>query len=154
MNLTDYIRPELTWVVDRAESRDQLLRDLCERAAGVLDVLDADRLHHALLAREAKGSTATPEGVALPHAMVEGPAQSLVAVALVRNGVDFQSRHVPSVDLVFVLIGPPDRAWEHLRVLARVARICHAPGALESFRAAREGADLHRRLVEEDARHV
>ena len=154
MKLTDYIRSDLTWVVDRAESRDGLLRELCERAAGAVDVLDADRLHAALLARETKGSTATPEGVALPHAMVEGPGKSLVAVALVRNGVDFQSRHVASVDLVFVLIGPPDRAWEHLRVLARVARVCHAPGALESLRAASDGADLHRRLVEEDRRHV
>ena len=154
MNLVDYIAPTLSWVVEGGCSCEQLLSDLAVRIAEYSDELDAESLKAALLAREAQGSTGTPEGIALPHAMLDDINQSFVAATLVRGGVDFSGADHPPADLIFVLVGPKDKAWEHVRLLARIARICHRPGALKFLRGASSGEDLHNRLVEEDRRHV
>ncbi|MDH3583156.1 MAG: PTS sugar transporter subunit IIA [Phycisphaerae bacterium] len=154
MKLVDFIKPELVFVFDSVESRDGLLSSVSDRLAETLGGIDATELNRLLVEREAQGDTATPEGLALPHAMSDRLQQTAVAVALVRGGVDFRSQRARRVDLVFTLVGPTDKGWEHIRLLARVARICHAPGALKNLRAAADGGELYQRLVEEDERHV
>ena len=151
MQLRDYIKADLTWVVKEKRTRDQLLRDLTRQITASQAGADADALYQALLQRESQRSTATPEGVALPHAMVPGLSENVVAVALAAGGVDFMGKGCPPCDLVFVLAGPP--GFEHVRLLARIARICYAPGALERLRAADSDEELFRRLVQEDQSH-
>ena len=154
MKLGDYIDQPLCWVLDSAESCEALLRTLADHIAAKVEVLDAEQLFEALIAREQLGSTGTPEGIAMPHAMVAGLDRSFVVPALVRGGVDFHSASSSQADLVFVLVGPKDRAWEHVRLLARVARICPRPGALGYLRQSDSGEQLYERLLEEDDRHV
>jgi PTS system nitrogen regulatory IIA component len=154
MKLSEHIRPNLVWVLDTPGSRDALLHDLSGRVSEAVDAIDAEMLYTSLLEREAKGPTATPEGVALPHAMMSGIDENFIAVAMVRGGCEFQSPRVKKIDLVFMLVGPQDKAWQHIRVLARLARICHDPAGLHRLRAAADSEDLFKRLLEEDARHV
>ncbi len=154
MKLNQFIRPELCWVLEPADSRDELLRQLTDRIAQVEPNADGDLIYSALIEREEKGTTSTPEGVAFPHAMIQQAEKSFIAAALVRGGVRFGHKAHPPSDLVFVLVGPTEAAWDHVRLLARLARICHTPGALQSLRSAENGEDLHRRLGAEDDRHV
>ena len=150
MRLGDFIRPDLTWVIQGSPSRDVLLKDLAERVAAAIDI-DSAEVYDALLAREGKGSTGTPEGVALPHAMMPRLERNVVAVAMAPAGVDFAGKTGTRCDLVFVLVGPP--GWEHVRLLARVARICHGHGALARLRQAATSEELYKRLVTEDQSH-
>lgn len=155
MKLTEFIKSQLCWVIESAESRDQLLRDLTDRIAQAEEGIDGDLVYAALIEREEKGATSTPEGVAFPHAMIKQADRSFVGTALIRHGgVKFSHKAHPASDLVFVLVGPAEAAWDHVRLLARLARICHAPGALQSLRQAADGGDLFRRLCAEDSRHV
>jgi PTS system nitrogen regulatory IIA component len=154
MNLTAFLRPELCWRLGPYEGRDALLDDLSKRIAEVAGDLSADDLLTVLLEREKQGATSTPDGVALPHAMLERVENTFVAAAVIDDGVDFgQAGHPPS-DIVFVLVGPKDSAWDHIRLLARLARICHAPGAVDRLRQVTRDADLYDRLCAEDALHV
>lgn len=153
MKLTDLLRQDLCWVLDEASTRDALLADLCKRIAEADTGVDEGALLAALMERERQCSTATPEGVALPHAMFDDVQASFVAVALLHKGVDFQAAHRRPVDLVFVLVGVKDRAWEHLRLLARVARVCNGAGALSRLRGAVDAADLLQRLISEDEKY-
>ncbi len=153
MKLTSLIRPELTFVFDQTGSRNELLGMLADRIAGRVESIDAAGLEAALTAREEQGPTSTPEGVAFPHAMYEGAEETVVAAAHIKGGVDFGQKNHPPADIVFVLVGPPDSAWQHVSILARLARICHRPGALDCLRAASDGHALHDCLCAEDARH-
>ncbi len=153
MKLESLIDAELTLVVDDATDRDDLLKRLAEHLAARIADLDAGSLHRALIQREQQGPTSTPEGVAFPHAMYEGAGDSCVAVARVRGGVDFGHPDHPASDLVFVMVGPAGSAWQHVSILARLARICHSPGALDGLRQAPDAASLYEALKAEDARH-
>lgn len=154
MQIADFLNPKLSWVMDAQESRNRLLEEISRRVGAVVPAINSQRLYQALLARETQGTTATPEGVALPHAMLEGLGESFIIAALVRGGVTFGGFPQRQVDLVFTLVGPQERAWEHIRLLARLARICHGPGALEGLRSAAGGEDLHRILLAEDQRYA
>jgi PTS system nitrogen regulatory IIA component len=153
MNLESFVRPELCWVVEKAEGRDALLRDLTRRIAEQIDGVEAEPLFETLIDRESKGPTSTPDRVAFPHAMVEGVQSSFVATVVVKSGVKFGHKSHPKSQLVFVLVGPPEAAWDHIRLLARLARICHAPGAVERLFDSDDSKQLFSRLQKEDARH-
>ena len=154
MKLETYVTQELTWLLDETASCRDLLADLAGRIARSIGGVEPDPLLQALIDREKQHSTGTPEGVAFPHAMIEGLSDTYVAAALVRKGVSFDATDGERCDVVFVLVGPPDAAWVHVSVLARLARICHGPGALDRLRAAPDSAAFHNRLIEEDRRHV
>lgn len=151
MKLDGYLDQRLSWVFTGVRGRDELLREMARRAAEARG-LDGAALEAALVERERQHSTATPLGVALPHAIVPQAPGSFVALGRVADGpVDFAGS---AVDLVVMLAGPPEGGWEHVRVLARVARLCNTPAMLRAMRAAADGAALHAAVMEEDRRHA
>jgi len=155
MKLKPLLHTDLAMVLAKPGSRDALLADLSRRIAEHVPGVDAAALESALIAREQQGPTSTPEGVAFPHAMVDDAEETLVAAALLESGVDFQQGEHPPSDVIFVIVGPPDSAWQHVGILARLARICHTPGALKAMRECRDtgGKALYDALCAEDARH-
>ncbi len=86
--------------------------------------------------------------------MVPGLDQSVLVVGRIDEGLDFAALDSQPVDLVFLLLGPPGAAAEHLRVLARLARIIDAEETLATLRSADGPEELFDLLIAEDARHV
>ncbi len=154
MRLDQFLRPDLTFKLDAVDACDRLLEMLSQRIANQVEGIDAEPLFTALQEREQRGVTSTPDGVAFPHAMLEGIEDSFIAAALVAGGVSMGRSEHPPCDVVFVLVGPANAAWEHVRILARLARICHTPGTLNHLRGSADASQLHERLLAEDARHV
>lgn len=154
MKLSPYLKPELTWMLGPCDGRDELFSQLSHQVTAVIPLIDHSRFLQAMLKRESIGSTATPEGVAFPHAMLHDLKESQVAVALVKDGVVFPGKHPYLVRLVLLLLGPANAPWEHLRILARAARLISNPDTLQRLLGATTAAMLHKRLMEEDHRHA
>lgn len=150
MRIPDFTSPELCWCLENLSSRDDLLRELSRKIADKHSGVEASDLFDALLDREKRGSTATPEGVAFPHTVIEGIDQSLVAVALLDQPINFSGDDDSPCSILFLLLGPPGSEWDHLRTLAHIARICRKPKALANLRCASDGADLYERICSED----
>lgn len=155
MKLEPYIDASRVLLLREVGSRDDVLRRLAERAAAGLGGQNAegtgpDELLAALLKREEEMPTTTPEGVAFPHALLPGLSATVLAAAVLKPAVRFGSAAQAPIDVVFAMVGPKETPWEHLRLLARLARISRREGALERLRAASDDADLHARLIEED----
>jgi len=62
----------------------------------------------ALMAREELGSTGVGRGVAVPHATQKELTRVVGAIGLSKKGVDFRSLDGKPVDLVFLILSPPD----------------------------------------------
>ncbi|MCA9310903.1 MAG: PTS sugar transporter subunit IIA, partial [Phycisphaerales bacterium] len=97
--------------------------------------------------------TSTPEGVAFPHAMLPAIKKTIIIPAILRPPVDFGVRSHPAASLIFCMFGDSNEPFSHVRLLARLARIAHSPGALDRLRAATDAADLYSILVAEDRAH-
>ena len=154
LRLADYLREDLVlWELPNLD-KPSFLKALAAEAAARVPAVDEKELLARLLEREEERSTGVGGGLALPHARVSGLERTVLLVGRVRDGLDFGAPDGSPVDLLFVLLSPADARSEHLRLLARVARIFAPEGILEKLRAAPGPKQLFQLLLEEDARHV
>lgn len=138
----------------RGESlREGVLRQLAVAAADRIPQLGADELFRLLLEREEQYPTCTPEGVAFPHVMVKGLDKSLPVLARLQPAVDFRVAHYPRVAIVLSVFSPNTRPFDHVRVLARLARIARAPGAIERLMRCRDTLSFYQQVIAEDRSH-
>jgi PTS system nitrogen regulatory IIA component len=107
----------------------QLLAAAASRRTG----LDAKTIAAALSERERIGSTGFGGGIAIPHARIDG----LDHVARLTAPVDFQSVDKLPVDLVFLILSPPDAGADHLKTLAAVSRVLRDRNVVAKLRGAR-----------------
>lgn len=84
--------------------------------------LQETEVYARLLERERLGTTALGAGVAVPHCRVLGLKAPLGCLMTLGTGVDFDAPDGEAVDLLFVLLVPPEATQEHLDILAAIAR--------------------------------
>ena len=71
---------------DKPVEKDLVLRALVEVADKDVEACDSDEILQAVRQREEQGSTFFNEGVAFPHARIEGISTPVVALGLTRTG--------------------------------------------------------------------
>jgi nitrogen PTS system EIIA component len=111
----------------------QLLAAAAARKTG----RDAKTIASALTEREKAGSTGFGGGVALPHARIEGLDRVFGYFARLTGPIDFQSVDKLPVDLVFLILSPPDAGADHLKALATVSRVLRDRHTVAKLRGAR-----------------
>ncbi|VTZ23922.1 Nitrogen regulatory protein (fragment) [Methylocella tundrae] len=68
--------------------------------------------------------------------------------------IDFESIDGAPVDLIFLLVAPESAGADHLKALARLARMLRDPATTAKLRAARDVNALYAVLSEEAASHA
>lgn len=107
-----------------ANTSNSVLRKLVNLAERTELLWDPDGLYEAIVAREGMGSTALPNGVAIPHPRQPMPyvsAEPMICVARTTRGIGFGAATGGLTNLFFLICSHDDRA--HLHVLARLMRI-------------------------------
>lgn len=131
-----------------ARTRSSLLRELVRLAEESWLVYDPDAVLDAINSREEMGSTAQEGGVAVPHARRPLPGavgESLVAFGRTASGIPFGGTNRTLTDMFFLVLCTD--ADEHLKVLARLARLFRRPGFLDELRAAETPAAARNHLI-------
>jgi PTS system nitrogen regulatory IIA component len=88
--------------------------------------LDPEFLLQTLLAREALGSTAFGNGIAIPHVrnpIVGQTGESAISLCFLKNPIDFDAVDGQPVTILFTLVTPNVKA--HLHLLAKLAFLLH-----------------------------
>lgn len=88
--------------------------------------LDPEFLLQTLLAREALGSTAFGNGIAIPHVrnpIVGQTGESAISLCFLKNPIDFDAVDGKPVTILFTLVTPNVKA--HLHLLAKLAFLLH-----------------------------
>jgi len=104
-------------------SQKQLFQDMATRLISAHELnLSSRDIVLAAMERERLGSTGVGNGVALPHARIDGLDRVVAGFARLSEPMDFDSVDGRPVDLVAFLLAPSDSAGAHLRALARISR--------------------------------
>lgn len=154
MRLSEHLREELVFHGLEARNRAEALRSMAEWLEKSGLVQSGNEVFRVLSAREESHTTALGDGVALPHAILPELSNRLMMVVSAAEPVQYGSEDEDLVDIFFVLLSPPGREGEHIKLLARICRLVRQPGFLDEMRGARDQRDLYQAVVEEDARHV
>ena len=120
-DLSDLLGPDAVLAGVVAPNKKTLFQQLAN-AAGRLTGIDSRAIVERLVERERLGSTGFGGGVAIPHGKIDGLDRVIGVFARLSAPVDFQAIDDLPVDLVFLLLSPPDSGVEHLKALARVSR--------------------------------
>lgn len=150
MDIGELLVPEGIVLKSGASSKRQALHTVAAAAAQCIGVAEA-RIFDALMEREALGSTGLGNGVAVPHARLDGlPGIRAVFVRL-DSPVAYDSVDDRPVDLLFALFAPGNSGAEHLRALAAVSRALRSSELREHLRQARTVDALHALFVRDEA---
>ena len=91
--------------------------------AGAIEKRSRNKVIETLMAREALGSTAIGQGIAIPHGKSDATDTLVAALGISKRGVNFDSLDGEPAHIFFLLIAPVDSSGPHLKALARVSRL-------------------------------
>ena len=147
MELSDILAEESVIVCSGIKTKNEVLQQLAERGARVTGA-DAAAILEALTDREALGSTGLGNGIAIPHGKLPGLAGVTAVFARLESPVDFEAVDDQPVDLVMMLLAPIGAGADHLKALARVARVLRTDSVAESLRRSSDPARIYAILTQ------
>jgi len=137
MTLTDIVAPSAIIPALKVNGKKQALQELAARAAELTGQSER-AIFEILLQREKLGSTAVGNGIAIPHGKLPKLGRLFGLFARLERPIDFEALDSQPVDLIFLLLAPEAAGADHLKALARVARLLRDP---EIARKLRESSD-------------
>lgn len=146
MELADILSEESVIVCTDLKTKRDVLEKLAQRAAATTGQ-DAESIFDALSEREALGSTGLGNGIAIPHGKFPGIASVTAVFARLDTPVEFDAVDDQPVDLVMMLLAPLGAGADHLKALARVARVLRTESVVEDLRRTTDPHELHRVLT-------
>jgi mannitol/fructose-specific phosphotransferase system IIA component (Ntr-type) len=152
MKLSDFVVRSAIVVDLQATAKEEAIREIVGslRDAGALPSTDVESITRAILNREELGSTGIGQGVAVPHTRHPKVDRLVGTVALSRKGVDFAALDSESVDILFLLVSPPNQPGDHLRALENISRHLKDERFVSFLRQAQTRQDVEDLLDEAD----
>jgi nitrogen PTS system EIIA component len=142
MTLTDLVAPNAILPALKVNGKKQVLHELATRAA-MLTGQNERTIFDILMQREKLGSTAVGNGIAIPHGKLPTLTRLFGLFARLDRPVDFEALDNQVVDLVFLLLAPEGAGADHLKALARIARLLRDPNIAHKLRASHDAESLY-----------
>ena len=142
MPLSDLVAPNAIMPALRVNGKKQILQEVAARAAE-LTGQNERTIFEILVQREKLGSTGVGNGIAIPHGKLAKLDKLFGLFARLERPIDFEALDGQPVDLVFLLLAPEGAGADHLRALARVARLLRDPEVARKLRESRDSEALY-----------
>jgi PTS system nitrogen regulatory IIA component len=134
MPTTDLVSPNAIIPAMKVNGKKQALQEIAAKAAE-LTGQNEKAILEILLQREKLGSTGVGNGVAIPHGKLSKLGNVFGLFARLERPIDFEALDGQPVDLIFLLLAPEGAGADHLKALARVARLLRDPEVARKLRA-------------------
>ena len=122
MKFSDFVKVDSILTKLEATTKEGVVREMVESLAkeGGVPAESVDDVIGAVMKREELGTTGIGRGIAIPHAKHPGVSAIVGTVAISPEGVDFSSLDCQKVNLIFLIVSPPDAGESHLRALRHI----------------------------------
>ena len=119
MKTSDLLKKESIMIGVKIDSKEAAIDTLVDLQDKSGNLSDKDAYKKGILAREALGSTAIGEGIAIPHAKSDAVKQAGLVAITVPDGVDYDAPDGMPSKLLFMIAAPKDGDL-HLEVLSKL----------------------------------
>lgn len=121
--MLQYLNSKLITYIKGNPTKEEALKMLVELIKKNSDALnDENNFYENILAREELGSTGIGQGIAIPHARSEKIKKIIVAIGLLKNGIDFNSLDGEKVKLIILVGSPKGQNREYLSLVSELMR--------------------------------
>ncbi|MCK4401474.1 PTS sugar transporter subunit IIA [bacterium] len=154
MSLSDFMQKELVLLNLSSEKKEDAIKELISPVIKKGLVNSEEKLNKAILNREARGSTAIGNGVAIPHAETPSIKEKIVVFGRSKKGVSFDAIDNKPVHLFFMIISPNRETCPHLRTLAMISRLLRSRPFRDDLINAKSPKDVIRICRSENTSHA
>jgi PTS system fructose-specific IIA component/PTS system nitrogen regulatory IIA component len=153
MKFADFVCTKAVQAQLVADDKESVIREMVGALvkAEKIQQDDSDDIVKAILKREELGSTGIGRGVAVPHTKHPSVERLVGTVGISPDGVDFDSLDGEKVQLLFLLVSPPDRPGDHLRALENISRQLRDDMFCKFLKQAKSAEDICQLLAEADS---
>ncbi len=154
MKTNEFLLPKAISADLKGETKEDVISELLDLIinAGSIDKKHKSKIFEVIMAREALGSTAIGQGIAIPHGKSECAKALVGCLAVSKKGVDFDSLDGEPAQIFFLLVAPMDSAGPHLKALARISRLLKDKFIRDSLKAAKDEKAILKIVQQEDGR--
>ncbi|MBF0522618.1 MAG: PTS sugar transporter subunit IIA [Candidatus Omnitrophica bacterium] len=154
MKMSDFLCSKAVTSDLKATTKEGVIQELVQLLidAGVFEKSSKNKVIEILMAREALGSTAIGQGIAIPHGKSDCVEKLIGCLGISKQGVDFDSLDGEPAHIFFLLIAPIDSAGPHLKALARISRLLKDKFIRDSLKAAKDEKIMLKIIEQENAR--
>ena len=123
MRLYDYLSTAGISLEIAGDSKEEILRQLTAVLARKIPLKETETIVEQLVEREDLSTTGIGFGVAVPHCKSTEVDTLQVVIGYSKEGLDFGALDGNPVKIFFLLIAPEGSSAEHLKALAKIARL-------------------------------
>lgn len=142
MNISDVLSEDMVLVDIDADGKRHLLEELAN-VVSERQNLDRNVVFEAILERENLGSTGYGNGVAFPHARIDGLKHNIAAFVRLNKAVDYDALDNKDVDLLAFLISSEQNGEDHLQALAAFSRVLKNDDICRKIRTAKTSHEIY-----------
>lgn len=152
MKLKDFIVEKAICPDIQAVDKKSAIRELVTAMAdaGSVSPSDVDGLVKAIMKREEVGSTGIGKGVAVPHSKHTCVSGLTGTVGRSLKGVEFSALDGKPVNIIFLLVSPPDSTGPHIKALEYIFSLLNDSDFCRFMMAAEKKKDIVDLLREAD----
>ena len=146
MDIAELLLPQGVIANLRVATKKQALQELAKRAAEMPELkgrIGERDVFEVLLERERLGTTGVGAGIAIPHGKLPRLERLHGLFAKLDRPIDFEAIDEQPVDLIFVLLAPEAAGADHLKALARIARLLRDSTVAHKLRATHDAESLY-----------
>ena len=136
MNITDFLNDNRIVFGLESKNKEDILREMASlflKDDGIVKEGMFDTFFEDLIERENLTSTGMQDGIAIPHAKSPAVEKLALSLAIVPEGVDFDSFDSEPSKLFFMIASPENIKREHLDLLQKISKLSYEEEILEDL---------------------
>ncbi len=118
VNISDYLKEENIKMNLVAKNKKKAIKTLLE-----FNSLDKESILKEIMKREELESTGFGNGIAVPHARIDGIPSITILVGVSRKGVEFDSLDGKPANLIFLILAPKSETKLYIYILAKLIKV-------------------------------
>ena len=147
--LSSFITPSSIKVALESTEKEECFAELLEVLVAKNPELNRKEAMNALITREEKMSTAVFPSVAVPHALCSSAGDTLVAIGISHQGIEFESPEPetnpehPVVNVIFEILFEEKDTQTHLDVLKDILQLVSNPDFVKNVLQAKTSQEVY-----------
>ena len=154
MKISDFLSSKAVSADLKSTTKADIIAELVDLLirAGSIEKKHRKKVLEILMAREALGSTAIGQGIAIPHGKYDSIKKLVGCLGVSKRGINFDSLDGEPAYIFFLLVAPVDSAGPHLKALARISRLLKDKYIRETLKTAKDDKSILTIVQQEDGR--